>query len=302
MKKFLVNCFIFAGLMIVLLVTCWWTFIGSGLKETYKMPADKHIVFLGNSQIEYSVDPGIVKEAVNFGLNADKPEYLYAKLKLLTKYNSQIDTVVVGMNHLFLMGQNYEIGEEILNFPDYIDSWTPKDIFVLVKHYPSVYTYEELFHVMSSMKLYGYYVSGRKGLENRTMVGTYMPLDREKLQEDLENMAKSKKNKTPINRYVCDKNIYFINKIRDICQKKGITLLFMMPPIYNIESEEKDAIIQGLKCNFPDIPCYDYTGFQLPDSCFGDRCHLNYKGAKIFSEYINKNRFCDKDSVINRKW
>ena len=27
---------------------------------------------------------------------------------------------------------------------------------------------------------------------------------------------------------------------------------------------------------------------ELPDSCFGDLDHLNYKGAKVFSEYLEK--------------
>jgi hypothetical protein len=38
------------------------------------------------------------------------------------------------------------------------------------------------------------------------------------------------------------------------------------------------------------VPCdsiLDLSRFILPDSCFADINHLNYKGAKIFSEYLN---------------
>lgn len=299
MKKFLLNSLAFSLLMILLLIGGWWIVVGTGLKKTYTMPVQKHIVFLGNSQIQYSVDPDIVKGAFNFGLNADKPEYVYAKLKLLTKYNNQIDTVVIGMNHLFALNSKYVIGEEMLDFPDYIGCWTPSDLLMLSKHYPSVYMYEELFHIMNSVKLYGYLKTGRKGAENRDIVGTYSELHRDKLYEDLAKLKKNgKKSEIVKKKYISEKNIYFINKIQEICREKNITLFFMIPPMYHCSESEKEEIISSLHRNFPNIRCYNYVDFQLPDSCYGDMSHINYRGAKIFSEYLNANRFRDEENLI----
>lgn len=301
MKKFFFNCIVFSVLMVLLSMAGWWVVIGSGLKKTYTMQLQNHIVFLGNSQIQYSIDPDIVKGSLNFGLNADKPEYLYAKLKLLTKYNSQIDTVVLGMNHLMALNSKYEIGEEILDFPDYIGCWSPADLMVLSRHYPAVYLYEELFHVMNSVKIYGYLTSGRKGVENRSNVGTYSELHRDKLNVDLQNRNKGKHQSENNRKYdICDKNLYFINKIVDMCKRKNITLLFMIPPTYHLSQKEKADLIEPLYRHFPEIPCYNYIDFQLPDSCFGDASHLNYRGAKIFSEYIEENRFKDYKSIVRQ--
>jgi hypothetical protein len=32
----------------------------------------------------------------------------------------------------------------------------------------------------------------------------------------------------------------------------------------------------------------NYSTLELPDSCYADIAHLNYKGAKIFSEKLNR--------------
>ena len=40
--------------------------------------------------------------------------------------------------------------------------------------------------------------------------------------------------------------------------------------------------------NYSNIKFYDFKDMELPDSCFGDLDHLNYKGAKVFSEYLEK--------------
>jgi hypothetical protein len=39
----------------------------------------------------------------------------------------------------------------------------------------------------------------------------------------------------------------------------------------------------------PGIKYVDYSAFPLPDSCYGDAVHLNYKGAEIFSKYLQEN-------------
>ena len=39
---------------------------------------------------------------------------------------------------------------------------------------------------------------------------------------------------------------------------------------------------------FPSIRFIDCTQMNLPDSCFADREHLNYRGARLFSDYLTK--------------
>ena len=42
------------------------------------------------------------------------------------------------------------------------------------------------------------------------------------------------------------------------------------------------------KQKYSHIKFYDFREMYLPDSCFGDLDHLNYKGAKVFSEFLEK--------------
>lgn len=45
------------------------------------------------------------------------------------------------------------------------------------------------------------------------------------------------------------------------------------------------------------MPFYDYELMQLPDSCYGDASHLNYRGARIISEKIAEEVFGSNDCM-----
>jgi hypothetical protein len=47
----------------------------------------------------------------------------------------------------------------------------------------------------------------------------------------------------------------------------------------------------------------DYSTFQLPDSCYGDVTHLNYRGARIFSQYLQERFSADvKEIGAGNRW
>ncbi|MEO9146704.1 MAG: hypothetical protein ABI237_14225 [Ginsengibacter sp.] len=46
--------------------------------------------------------------------------------------------------------------------------------------------------------------------------------------------------------------------------------------------------IQANKNIFSNASFLDYSRMALPDSDFADLMHLNYRGAKTFSTYLNK--------------
>ncbi|MDR0371726.1 MAG: hypothetical protein LBH80_07760, partial [Prevotellaceae bacterium] len=53
----------------------------------------------------------------------------------------------------------------------------------------------------------------------------------------------------------------------------------------------------------PDVKYMDYSTFQLPDSCYGDVTHLNYRGARIFSQYLQERFSADvKEIGAGNRW
>jgi hypothetical protein len=53
----------------------------------------------------------------------------------------------------------------------------------------------------------------------------------------------------------------------------------------------------------PDVRYMDYSVFPLPDSCYGDIGHLNYRGARIFSQYLQERFSADvKEIGAGNRW
>jgi hypothetical protein len=42
-----------------------------------------------------------------------------------------------------------------------------------------------------------------------------------------------------------------------------------------------------------EVKLIDYTTMYLPDSCYADIEHLNYRGAEVFSSYLKKHLASD---------
>lgn len=115
-------------------------------------------------------------------------------------------------------------------------------------------------------------------------IGGYTRLERDKLSEDqaLKDCDSPRKSAPRIHAY----NVSYLRKIYDYCQKHHLELIF-----FNMPSYPTHGIIEGNKSlhrfveeNYPNVPYFDYELMQLPDSCYGDASHLNYRGAKIISE------------------
>jgi hypothetical protein len=79
-------------------------------------------------------------------------------------------------------------------------------------------------------------------------------------------------------------------KIAELCAQKNVALILFNSPTYNakkygnLESLNKfyAAYLAGTKY-------LDYSNFILPDYGYADIGHLNFKGAEIFSNYLEDN-------------
>lgn len=111
-----------------------------------------------------------------------------------------------------------------------------------------------------------------------------MYLIRNKLQEDIKRRSNKKIRK---DRYD-NLTIYFLNRIIEFCNENNITILFLYTPMHNKLIQNQKLYKQFYKENYNNIMFYDFRDMHFPDSCFGDLDHLNYKGAKVFSEYFEK--------------
>ena len=84
-------------------------------------------------------------------------------------------------------------------------------------------------------------------------------------------------------------NEYYFQRIQEVCEKNGITLLLIKTP--NIEWGMLEHTFTAELAEKKGIPFYDYNTFMheldiWEETCFLDGAHLNYMGAEKLSSHL----------------
>ena len=283
MKRFLLNTLIF----IVITATCLailGLIICSTRSQSFRLPNNENIVFLGNSHIECAVNDSIVKNSFNFARSNDYTEQIYIKLKLLKRYNSQIDTVIIGYDNVLL---SQDLDKPVLGIisPYYYDQYTINDITEIIKQSSFKYVSSHFYEPFDSIKVGNVLPSlwGEKiNINNINNLGGYEYLARDKLQSHIELEQSSQIRNLKFDNL----SIYFLDKTLKFCEQYDITPIFLFTPHHKSSKLDIHTYINYYNKNLKHIKYYDFREMELDDSCFGDKNHLNYKGARIFSEYL----------------
>lgn len=105
-----------------------------------------------------------------------------------------------------------------------------------------------------------------------------------------------------------EKNLLYLNKIIDLCEKQGVELMLVKTPS-NATGEEKkyynavEASAKARGVEFVDYNlCYDEIGLDLTQD-FYDKTHLNIFGAEKFTKYFAENTSYFQGKVrADRDW
>ena len=249
-------------------------------------------VFLGDSNIECAVNDSLIPNSINIAQSGEAYIYTYAKIKSLLEYNDQIKTVFVGFSFWDLikftedrwMFSSEFVIEEITLY-NYLLNYYDK--FLLIKNNPEAYIKGVLKSILSNFHVF--VKSLHRGEFNGKLInfGGYVESGREILQEDIK--------KNTFKEQVFEEGliqIEYLRKISELCRQRSIKLVLLNTPkhiYYN--SNIPEAIRQNwisVRKSFSRDSLLDFSTFSLPDSCFGDLTHINAKGAKIFSLYLNE--------------
>lgn len=276
-KKFILRCTIFISCFIMIIFIAWH-FITYNRADLCKTEAS--ILFLGNSRIQYGVNDQLIPNSLNVGLNADNYVFSYLKLKLLKKYNPQIDTLILGYDKATLTGY-FQISDEKFH-PFFWDLLDFDDWLFFLKHDTKIFmsplNWRKILYPIKS------HIGDIKFQE--LGIGGYNDLFRDKLSEAIQQYKKS-------NSFIKAEKLQekYLRKIVSFCLSNDIQVVFLnMPshPITYVQSED-EYLNQYASSHYSDIPYWNYEFIELPDSCYGDLTHINYRGARTISlELRNK--------------
>lgn len=259
------------------------------------IPNERHILVIGDSYTECAIDDEVYKDAINLSSSGRGFPFSYFLLKDMIEQNPQIDTVLLS----YALGRASKSYDDFIlyndsNFREHLPSTILRadyEDMTPLKDVPNFYYYalRAPFSV-ANLNLIFRACSGRLSDDVRTRsVGKFNKNTRDKL---LVSIQKTKLNTSTTGRSIDEDSITYeyLMRIAAYLESKNVRLILFNAPKYKIDSyeprEESDKIIKQKLANFEYL---DFSDFPLDDSCFADLGHLNYRGAKIFSEYLQKN-------------
>ncbi|MDR1472934.1 MAG: hypothetical protein LBS75_10485 [Synergistaceae bacterium] len=288
MKIFLWRLFKFfcLNITIVLVLVAAVYFILSG--ASFAIPEDRNILIIGDSHTECAIDDSIFTRSFNISHGGTAYLYSYVKLRKFLAENSHIDTVLLS----FHGGATQKSRDELIIGDRYILGCIP--------NYSSLLHAEELSIFINNPTFYSAVVKLPvkcikpilKFITKHTLtwkdlrIGGYFKLDRDRLQQEIKLTG----NNTVVEIGYSDYQIDYLLKIIDLCNEKNVRLILFNAPTYDAPKYGNLQMLNDFYtayCN--GIRYLDYSNFILPDYAYGDIWHLNFKGAEIFSNYLESN-------------
>jgi hypothetical protein len=215
--------------------------------------------------------------------------YSYCKIKQFLSQNNHIDTILLSFHYSALTSN---IDDGWIYSEGAIKNKIPHFLTLLDKEDIAIFANKKISFIKAILrppyKLALKFLIKRSQISYKDLdIGQHVKIKWHKLQEDIvRNNNKQTVEETGISFYQKE----YLLKIINLCKSKNVELILINPPVY------KPAIYWNInKLNdyyntyLSDIKYLDYSAFSLSDFCYGDIGHLNYKGAEIFSKYLQEN-------------
>jgi hypothetical protein len=284
--------FVCIAAVIVICIPAGIYFVRS--KVSFKIPPDKHIIVTGDSHTELAIDDNIYLKSVNISQGGSAYLYSYCKLQKFLNENTHIDTVLLSFHYgplMDLIDNRWILGSGPMMYkiPFYLTLLNKEEIAIFTNHdkftfIKAVFNLPFRFFVKSFIKVF--IKRGNISYDDLN-IGGYIKSDRNKLQKNIE-LYEKRTEEEEVNISLCQ--LEYLLKIVDLCKCENVELILINTPVYKPEIYESiDKLNDFYDTYLSEVKYLDYSAFPLPDSCYGDIGHLNYKGAQIFSKYLQEN-------------
>jgi hypothetical protein len=251
------------------------------------------MIVIGDSHTECAIDDGIFTQAANISDGGTAFIYSYGKLRRFLDENEHIDTVLLSFHYAPLLKGSGNAGvlgnKSILgHLPLYFFLMGKNEYFVFQNNSLTVVAAIARIPVKNIRAILKFFVK-RTILYNDLHIGGYNRLDRNKLYKDIA-LQEHNNNSTITPGEYSPYQLLYLQKIAGLCAERNVELILFNAPTYNpAKYGRNDELLAYYHTYLDGIKYMDYSGFPLPESGYGDIGHLNYKGAEIFSRYLEEN-------------
>lgn len=255
----------------------------------YNLPANKKYLIVGHSHTECGYNDTIISDAINLSSGGECYFYTYFKLKKLLEENSHINAVFVGYSNNMINKEMDEWiwGDEYLSarYPKYSAFMEPSDIYLLLRNNP-----KELLATqpVATRKYIGFLWGNESNIMKDQAWGGYLFLERDKT-DSLIKVAQNLPSIAPETE-IAENNLRYLDKMISLCKESGVSFYLIRSPLHpayrGVSNEE--LFMKTTTERYAGVEFLDFKDFSLSNSEFGDLDHLNFKGAKKFSQVIQQ--------------
>ncbi|MBE0675883.1 MAG: hypothetical protein IH591_14590 [Bacteroidales bacterium] len=294
MKKFLIKLFIFVILVLLIfagLVLSSDCLIGKRKGQLLTLSDDINYVFAGNSAVECAVSDRMVKHSINIAESGEAYLYSYVKIKALAETNKHLKAVFLGYSFADLLLEkevSWVFSDEVIiekvQYYNYLLGPTERNL--LFSNNPRAYTKGLIRSVVNNISSVLRAKPGPKYPGQLINFGGYKYLIRDKLKVD---PGIDPDNDGPVQKSIQQEK--YLTMISDLCRQNSIRLILFTTPKHKSYTENLNKnnlqLWLDVRNSLSADSLLELSTFSLPDSCFGDMSHLNYRGADLFSRYLN---------------
>ena len=260
-----------------------------------QLPEQVTTMIMGDSQVECALNDSLLTHTANLSMAGDAFLYSHIKLRAFLKQNPQVDTVWLSYN--FHVLEKWQ--DTLTRSERYAKYKIPYHFFVLEAQELPVFLPQYAFYNVLMRTPY----IRRKFMKNAIpgkvsytdlKLGEYNRLDREKLAEDVARRNKTRDDnaaRAPQFGAAKDQVEYLLRTVA-LCEQAGVQLILVNTPTHAVIARDADtaAYYRFHREHMPEVPLWDHSAWILPDSCFSDATHLNYKGATAYSNRLEQLR------------
>jgi hypothetical protein len=283
-----IGLFIFPLLFIVVCVA----FVSKKIinsRTVFVLPSTTETLVLGHSQAECALNDSLIDKAKNLAQGGEAYFYTYQKLRKLLPENPQVKTVYLSFsnNQIEKKMDEWTYDDQHLSnyFPKYSGQMDAEDYQLLMQHNPKKVIAGELKALKNNLT---FILKNKRSYLDNNNWGGYLYLKRNKIDSLLKgnyNAFIKKETSSEISQI----NLNYLKKIVSLCNQSKAKLVFFRTPIHQKLFESYDEkTFQSIRTKqFNSIPFLDFHDFKLENDEYGDFNHLNFTGAKKFSEHFN---------------
>jgi hypothetical protein len=271
-------------------------------REYFKLPSDIDTVILGDSYLMTGLIPEMRPGTLNGAMRAEILPYTCQKVRFVCDNNPQIKNVVMSLSYLSLTQERIDSMRNLESvqynsdsFFSLYDAPLKKITFVMNAGYlVSWFKYTLGIPLEISKELGNFLriILDKQHYEYYPFWGGFSIIPATTDDLDLEKRISAHFDTTGGEAEMSNILIDYFKSLNKYCNDKGIRLITVNTPkipVYDTLVPEgyKMAlreIVTEMKSKYSNYYYLDYTGLELDREYLRDADHLNYKGAKLFSE------------------